>query len=80
MTYQPDHEMKCRRMENSYKYFLGLLRQKVLFEWAYWADMKYTYLPIISFNPGLEQTTSSAPVFSKTKEWVGKYLKKSCSF
>jgi hypothetical protein len=33
-----------------------------------------------SFNPGLEQTTSPAPVFSKTKLWMGKYLKKSCSF
>jgi hypothetical protein len=28
----------------------------------------------------LEQTTSSAPVISKTKVWLGKYLKKSCLF
>jgi hypothetical protein len=28
----------------------------------------------------LEQATSSAPIFSKIKVWMGKYLKKSCSF
>jgi hypothetical protein len=27
-----------------------------------------------------EQTTSSAPILSTTKVWMGKYLKKSCSF
>jgi hypothetical protein len=32
------------------------------------------------FNPRLEQTTSTALIFSKIKVWVGKYLKKSCSF
>jgi hypothetical protein len=31
-------------------------------------------------NPRLEQTTSSAPIFSKTKAWMGKYTKKSCSY
>jgi hypothetical protein len=35
---------------------------------------------LLSFNPRLEQTTSSAPVFSKTKVWLVKYLKKSCLF
>jgi hypothetical protein len=27
-----------------------------------------------------EQTTSSADIFSKTKVWMGKYLKKGCSY
>jgi hypothetical protein len=27
-----------------------------------------------------QQTTSSAHIFSKTKAWIGKYLKKSCSY
>jgi hypothetical protein len=35
---------------------------------------------INSFTSRLEQTTSSPHIFSKTKVWMGKYLKKSCSF
>jgi hypothetical protein len=33
-----------------------------------------------SFTPRLEQTTSSAHNFSKSKVWMGKYLKKSYSY
>jgi titin len=33
-----------------------------------------------SFDPRLEQTTSSAHIFSKATVWMEKYLKKSCSY
>jgi acyl CoA:acetate/3-ketoacid CoA transferase alpha subunit len=33
-----------------------------------------------SFSPRLEQTTSSAPIFPKLRCWLGKCLKKSCSY
>jgi hypothetical protein len=35
------------------------------------------WLFVNSFTPRLEQTTSSAQTFSKSKVWMGKYLKKS---
>jgi hypothetical protein len=41
--------------------------------------LQYKHI-INSFTPRLEQTTSSAHNFSKSKVWMGKYLKKSCSY
>jgi hypothetical protein len=42
-----------------------------------WQQKRGDSTSLNPFNPGLEQTTSSAPVFSRTKVWMGKYLKKS---
>jgi hypothetical protein len=39
-----------------------------------------SFLFVNSFNPRFEQTTSSAHISSKTKMWMKKYLKKSCSY
>jgi hypothetical protein len=37
-------------------------------------------LNINSFTPRLQQMTSSAHIFSKSKVRIGKHLKKSCSY
>jgi hypothetical protein len=56
--------------------------------WRFWKiryhcwmhGLKVCVSLINSFNPRLEQTTSSVHIFSKSKEWMGKCLKESYSY
>jgi hypothetical protein len=56
-----------------------LNKTKLEMKWRKDEESYYGAEGVNSVNTRLEQTTPSTHVFSTTKVWMGKYLKKSCA-